>query len=146
MLHLLPFPLYGDQINSHYIPGLTLTCTSLTRFPPNERTTATGISNMFNQLGNAGGFLLGPLLVREPDSPNSTLASGNVVHQLRDDILTLMNTEALVCTILFLCVLLYFPPKPHSPPSMASTVRRLNIRDGFIHIFRYCTRSAINNA
>lgn len=36
-------------------------------FPPNERTTATGISSVFNQLGNAGGFLLGPLLVREPD-------------------------------------------------------------------------------
>lgn len=107
------------------------------RFPPNERTTATGISNMFNQLGNAGGFLLGPLLVREPDSPNTTLTSGNVVHQLRNDIRTLMNIEALACGILLLCVILYFPPRPYLPPSMASTIQRLNIREGVVHILRY---------
>lgn len=109
------------------------------RFPPNERTTATGISSVFNQLGNAGGFLLGPLLVREPDLRqivnNKTATSS--VRLLRNDILNLMDAEALVCAILFFCVVFYFPSRPNLPPSVTSTVARLNIKDGVVQIFKY---------
>lgn len=106
-------------------------------FPPNERTTATGISSVFNQLGNAGGFLLGPLLVREPSglSVNQT-AKSNVQLMLRNDILSLMDAEALLCAILFFCVVLYFPSRPLLPPSLTSTVERLDIKSGVIHIFK----------
>lgn len=113
------------------------------RFPPNERTTATGISSVFNQLGNAGGFLLGPLLVREPDQPQTNNKTGiNSVRLLRNDILNLMDAEALVCAILFFCVVLYFPSRPILPPSVTSTVQRLNIKDGVLHILKYESNKA----
>ncbi|KZS19268.1 Disrupted in renal carcinoma protein 2 [Daphnia magna] len=105
-------------------------------FPPNERTTATGISSVFNQLGNAGGFLLGPLLVREPDLSNNKTVMKNNVRLLRNDILNLMDAEALICAILFFCVVVYFPSKPNLPPSVTSTVQRLNIKDGIVHILK----------
>ena len=51
----------GANLNG--IAGIVIcsvpTAVSSLWFPPNERTTATGLSTMFNQLGNAGGFLLG---------------------------------------------------------------------------------------
>ena len=40
-------------------------------FPPGERTTATGIAIVFNNLGNAVSFLLAPAIV--PDPPNNRL-------------------------------------------------------------------------
>lgn len=106
------------------------------RFPPNERTTATGISSVFNQLGNAGGFLLGPLLVREPSGLVNQTAKSNIQLTLRNDILSLMDAEALLCAILFFCVVLYFPSRPLLPPSLTSTVERLDIKSGVIHIFK----------
>ena len=104
-------------------------------FPPNERTTATGISTVFNQLGNAGGFLLGPLLIREPEYKNETLVTS--VALLRSDINRLMQVEASICLILFISVLIYFPARPPLPPSMASTIARLNIKQGFVHLLKY---------
>ena len=112
-------------------------------FPPNERTTATAVSSVFNQLGNAGGFLLGPLLVRDPDENNQTMV-GSSVAVLRMDIQRLMNIEALICTVLFLCTLIYFPARPRLPPSMASTVPRLNIKEGVIHLLKYANSISIN--
>ena len=38
-------------------------------FPPGERTTATGIAIVFNNLGNAVSFLLAPAIV--PDPPDN---------------------------------------------------------------------------
>ena len=35
-------------------------------FPPGERTTATGIAIVFNNLGNAVSFLLAPAIVPDP--------------------------------------------------------------------------------
>ena len=40
-------------------------------FPPGERTTATGIAIVFNNLGNAVSFLVAPAIV--PDPPNNRL-------------------------------------------------------------------------
>jgi FLVCR family MFS transporter len=88
-------------------------------------------------LGNAGGFLLGPLLVREPDLSNNKTITKSNVRLLRNDILNLMDAEALICAILFFCVVVYFPSKPSLPPSLTSTVQRLNIKEGFLQILKY---------
>lgn len=127
----------GANLNG--IAGIVIcsvpTAVSSLWFPPNERTTATGLSTMFNQLGNAGGFLLGPMLVREPpeaDYDNQTIQSS--VKLLRTDILFLMQAEAICCMILFICVMIYFPSKPPLPPSFASTVQRFHIKDGLYHL------------
>ncbi|KAK7069396.1 Solute carrier 49 member 4, partial [Halocaridina rubra] len=63
-------------------------------FPPNERTTATGIGCTFNQLGNAGGFFLGPWLIRYPQNhskpENATFSlpslDDNDIDELRREI------------------------------------------------------------
>ena len=100
---------------------------------------------MFNQLGNAGGFLLGPLLVREPDFSNNKTITKSNVRLLRNDILNLMDAEALICAILFFCVVVYFPSKPCLPPSLTSTVQRLNIKEGFLKILKYVDFTAYTN-
>ena len=37
-------------------------------FPPRERTTATGIALVFNNLGNAASFLMAPAIVPDPSN------------------------------------------------------------------------------
>jgi len=129
----------GANLNG--IAGIVIcsvpTAVSSLWFPPNERTTATALSTTFNILGNAGGFLLGPMLVREPpeeDYNNRTIQTN--VNLLRTDILFLMKAEAVICMALFICVSVYFPSKPPLPPSLASTVQRLHIKDGLLHLLR----------
>ena len=41
-------------------------------FPPSERTTATGVAIVFNNLGNAVSFVLGPGIVPDPPDSNKT--------------------------------------------------------------------------
>ena len=77
------------------------------------------------------------MLVREPpeeDYNNRTIQTN--VNLLRTDILFLMKAEAVICMALFICVSVYFPSKPPLPPSLASTVQRLHIKDGLLHLLR----------
>ncbi|KAK8728928.1 hypothetical protein OTU49_008875, partial [Cherax quadricarinatus] len=76
-------------------------------FPPNERTTATGIGCTFNQLGNAGGFFLGPWLVHMPKNHNHT--DSDDIDNLRKSIRDYMWITAGICISLFLGVVSYFP-------------------------------------
>ncbi|XP_042211987.1 solute carrier family 49 member 4 homolog [Homarus americanus] len=97
-------------------------------FPARERTTATGIGCTFNQLGNAGGFFLGPWLVQLPRNhtrpDNSThYISSDEVDDLRRSIRDYMWITAGLCIALFVGVVSYFPDKPHKPPSLTSFIR-----------------------
>ena len=47
-------------------------------FPPNERTTATGIALVFNNLGNAASFLAAPSIVPDPKQCNKTWTDSNI--------------------------------------------------------------------
>jgi len=77
-------------------------------------------------------------MVREPDAAkNLTQSPSGSVRLLRNDILTLMDAEALLCAVLFFCTVLYFPSRPSLPPSLTSTVPRLNIKDGVRSILKY---------
>lgn len=94
-------------------------------FPPNERTTATGIGCTFNQLGNAGGFFFGPWLIHMPknftDYPHFE-ANNSDIDDLRRSIWDYMWITAGLCISLLIGVLAYFPDKPHKPPSYTSFI------------------------
>ncbi|CAL4119870.1 unnamed protein product, partial [Meganyctiphanes norvegica] len=89
-------------------------------FPPKERTTATAMAQAFNQFGNAGSYME-PLLVRSPEDASSS--------EIRSDIMRLMYIDAGFAAGLFLVVLIYFPTKPLSPPSVSSTHERLDFKE-----------------
>ncbi|KAK3894940.1 hypothetical protein Pcinc_001318 [Petrolisthes cinctipes] len=95
-------------------------------FPPNERTTATAIGCTFNQLGNAGGFFLGPLLVQMPSNiSNSTFGpdfDDDEVERLRRNISDYMWITAGVCISLLIGTVAYFPERPNRPPSLTSFI------------------------
>eukprot|EP00298_Acanthocystis_sp_HF-20_P016322 c21450_g6_i5.p1 GENE.c21450_g6_i5~~c21450_g6_i5.p1 ORF type:complete len:453 (+),score=143.33 c21450_g6_i5:498-1856(+) len=78
---------------------------SQTWFGENERTLATAIGTLANNLGAAIGFLLGPFLVQEghPDSiPN------------------LLYAHSVFAAIPFVLAIIYFPSHPPNPPSIAA--------------------------
>ncbi|CAL4065191.1 unnamed protein product [Meganyctiphanes norvegica] len=108
---------------------------SSTWFPPHERTTATGVGCTMNQLGNLGGFILGPLLVQEPlnmtedfdfqheflyNSVNVTNGLDPEVEAMRKSIRVYMWIAAGVCISFLVFTLVYFPSKPPKPPSLSS--------------------------
>merc|ERR1712154_150644 len=55
-------------------------------FPPNERTRATGISQMFNALGVGISYLMGTLIVNEVSSDAKGLDFEGSIDQTRKDI------------------------------------------------------------
>ncbi|XP_076035527.1 solute carrier family 49 member 4 homolog isoform X2 [Oratosquilla oratoria] len=108
---------------------------SSTWFPPKERTTATGVGCTFNQLGNAGGFFLGPLIVKSPNNsskngtdPNATLflmgdePDPAEVDVLRKEIMDYMWITAGICVAFFIFTIAYFPSKPKKPPSLSANL------------------------
>ncbi|KAK4304038.1 hypothetical protein Pmani_023987 [Petrolisthes manimaculis] len=97
-------------------------------FPPKERTTATAVSQVLNQLGNAGSYLE-PLIVR---APLPSITPG----EIKEDITRLMNIWAGVGLTLFLAVVVYFPSKPPTPPSPTAHIDRLDFRDSVGKIMR----------
>ncbi|KAB7500452.1 Disrupted in renal carcinoma protein 2-like protein [Armadillidium nasatum] len=107
------------------IIGCAPSLLSSTWFPPNERTTATGIGCTFNQLGNAGGFFLGPLIVQDPtNKSNISFPANTDTDMIRRSIRDYMWISAALCVPLFLFVLAYFPDKPKHPPSLTSAIHQ----------------------
>ncbi|XP_042239360.1 solute carrier family 49 member 4 homolog [Homarus americanus] len=97
-------------------------------FPPNERTTATAVSQVLNQLGSAGSYLE-PLLVRSPS--NSTTS-----EEIRSDIHRLMYIYAGVAVAILVTILVYFPALPPTPPSITSSIERLNFNSSLKSMLR----------
>ncbi|XP_035658680.1 solute carrier family 49 member 4 homolog isoform X2 [Branchiostoma floridae] len=112
---------------------------SSTWFPPNQRTTATAISSIFNYVGTSVGYLIGPLFVSQPHlMPNSTLHyNQTVVEDISGQIMRLMYVECGYCTAVFLAILIYFPSKPPTPPSLSAAMDRLDFRTGLKKLFRH---------
>ena len=110
-------------------------------FAPTERTTATSINQVFNNLGNAVSFVLGPYLVPYK-GPNTTTATyflergdgGNTTAWSREDIREriqwyMIGQAAFSCALLVL-ILAYFPAKPLTPPSPSGFVQRADYLPG----------------
>ena len=105
-------------------------------FPPGERTTATGIAIVFNNLGNAVSFLSAPAIV--PDPPNGTDITPDHCPTIADDtarlieyrLSVLMFLEASLVGVCFLFIMAHFPSKPKIPPSVTSSMERLDFLAG----------------
>ncbi|BFZ22585.1 hypothetical protein BsWGS_25624 [Bradybaena similaris] len=138
----------GGPISTGSIPAI-----SATWFPPNERVTATAISNSINNMGTALTFILGPALVTTTPPVNTTKpnATSNVflfgklyedsaAHtdnvtaarqmQERHEIMLYMYYACGVCVLLFILMLIYFPKKPPHPPCVSATVERTKYWEG----------------
>ncbi|XP_034303356.2 solute carrier family 49 member 4 homolog isoform X2 [Magallana gigas] len=134
-----------------------------TWFPPQQRTTATAISSVFNYGGVAMAFVIGPQLVSAPkynynnetrnisvsdrlpisletetQSPknvsNTTQVLINFTH-VREDIVYLMYYECAAAGLIFLCSL-FMPSKPPTPPSVSASTARVEYRKALMTISR----------
>ncbi|XP_046573353.1 solute carrier family 49 member 4 homolog [Haliotis rubra] len=128
---------------------------SATWFPPNQRATATAVSTIFTYVGISVSFIIGPLLVPQPDEPslnmthilllnssriNSSgfsLTPAANISEVRSGIMRLMYTECAACVLLLLLVVVYFPAKPPSPPSLTASIERISYLQGIKRLFTH---------
>ncbi|RMX42844.1 hypothetical protein pdam_00005147 [Pocillopora damicornis] len=118
---------------------------SATWFPPHERMTATAIATLASYLGSAFSYIVGPHLVPDVDYGNltkyetgqsidiDTLRNHTTPEQMKF-LLSRINDylfiEAVLVGVLLFTVLIYFPAKPPSPPSLSSAAGRLDFCSG----------------
>ena len=113
-------------------------------FPPHERMTATAIATLASYLGSAASYVVGPNIVPDVEYGNITYQTGRGIDidKLRKNVsekhLRLMRNkidqyimlEAVIVSLLFFAVLVYFPAKPPKPPSRSSAAGRLDFTAG----------------
>lgn len=114
-------------------------------FPPSQRTTATAISSLACYSGTALSFVIGPALVEDvttlankSESYNEIRNSLNAtqIAKYKHQIMNFMYLEFGVTAFIFLCVLVYFPAKPATPPSITAAIGRLDFSIGFKSLLR----------
>ncbi|CAH1773429.1 unnamed protein product [Owenia fusiformis] len=123
---------------------------SVTWFPPHERTTATAISTVFGAgFGTAVSFVIGPLLVRELTNNTLDNSTTGMLHNItnhtnteevnaqRQDIMKLMYIEFGFMAVLMLLILIYFPAKPPSPPSISAATERMEFKKGLSALLKH---------
>ncbi|XP_071103141.1 solute carrier family 49 member 4 homolog [Haliotis cracherodii] len=129
---------------------------SATWFPPKQRATATAVSSVFTYLGLSVSFITGPLLVPQPEEPslnmtdilhinsssemNSTafcLTPAANLSEVRSGIMRLMYIECAACVLLLFLVVVYFPAKPPSPPSLTASMARTSYLQGLKRLFTH---------
>ena len=102
-------------------------------FPPNERTTATAVATLTSYFGMAISFSVGPALV--PDL-NQTLLHRNLTEHNHLEAKQMMEQrftdylylELGVSALLFCCIVVYFPARPPTPPSVTSSRDHLSYK------------------
>lgn len=117
-------------------------------FPPSQRTTATAISSLACYSGTALSFVFGPMLVDDVGKlTNETSGSidyeklrkslnASQIAKYKHQIMNFMYMEFGVTAFIFLCVLIYFPNKPRTPPSITAAIGRLDFAIGFKALLR----------
>ncbi|XP_067687119.1 solute carrier family 49 member 4 homolog [Haliotis asinina] len=132
---------------------------SVTWFPPKERATATAVSAIFSLIVWSLLYLLylvstGPLFVPQPDelpmnmtyvlttsssrlvnSSGFSLTPAANISEVRGGIMRLMYTECAACVLLLVMVVVYFPAKPPSPPSLTASIERTSYLRGIKGLF-----------
>lgn len=113
---------------------------SVTWFPPHERTLATSIMCLVGVVGTALSYIFGPYIV--PDIGSYKAGHEIDINKLRNEtsparmaylrwkIEEFLYIEAGIATFLFVCIAIYFPAKPPSPPSVTAVTRRLDFVTG----------------
>ncbi|GFO47080.1 disrupted in renal carcinoma protein 2 homolog [Plakobranchus ocellatus] len=113
-------------------------------FPVTQRTTATALSTFAGYAGMGLSFIIGPLIVPEPDlsgsnSSNSTLQwhiNGTDVSAEKDAIMLYFYCTAAFSALMLLLVLIYFPEKPPLPPSISAGCQRLEYHQGLKNLLK----------
>ena len=93
-------------------------------FPPEERTLATCINLVCNLSGNILGFLVGPAMVPDVKSRNTTIS------EVKEEIQAFLGLEAGIGVVLLLAFIIYFPNQPPTPPSASASIERTNFKEG----------------
>ena len=106
------------------IPMAGASLLSLTWFPEEERRFATSFAAGSQQIGLALSFLIGPLIVGDPPSSTSPEDEAEAKKKLAHEIDIYMWIQFAFVSMLATCVLVYFPSRPPSPPSMLSVSQR----------------------
>ncbi|KAL3848320.1 hypothetical protein ACJMK2_019188 [Sinanodonta woodiana] len=112
---------------------------SATWFARDHRATSTSVSILFASIGAAMAFVLGPALVTQPPSNFSMAAVPNFTDLgvIRSQIMRLNYLYFGLTTVLFLVVVVYFPDKPHQPPSITAGLKRYEFKEGFFKLIRH---------
>ncbi|XP_062521351.1 solute carrier family 49 member 4 homolog [Corticium candelabrum] len=120
-------------------------------FPPGQRTTATAVTALSAYYGLSFSFVIGPILVpykKFNGTLNGTVISHNHsanhsehnvttnLHTLRENIRLYTFVEFAVAAGAFLLVLIYFPKKPPSPPSITAGCQRTSFVKGLQQLSR----------
>ena len=105
-------------------------------FPPNERTRATSIGQMFNALGVGVSYLLGRFLVSTDDDVSDDESD-------ETSITALLSVYSGVSLFLLTASLLYYPSKPVSPPSVSAGEERTGISSSWRQLIRSKSVSCI---
>jgi len=117
-------------------------------FPPQERVTATSISQMLNNIGGGLSFLIASVMVRSPttnstnsnttssipSTPFTNTSSSISVSDTESDLQYYLIALTGPAIAIFLLTLLYFPSKPPSPPSRSSQETRLDFWAGTMEL------------
>jgi len=128
------------------IPSIVVTAApaavSAAWFPPQERVTATSISQMLNNIGQGMSFLVASLMVGggTPQGTNSTDNTTDnstaAVMELKTEMEHYLLFLSGPATVLFLLTVLYFPSKPPSPPSRSSREARMDFWPGAMQLVK----------
>lgn len=123
-------------------------------FPVHERATATAIGVISNSLGSIVSFMLGPNLVNEPNSDNTTTSNASFLYTdisnttngndtrsqetetISRQIWILTMIEFCAGGFLFILTIAYFPAQPPSPPSRSAREKRINFTQGLCSVIR----------
>jgi FLVCR family MFS transporter len=95
-------------------------------FPVGERATATAVMASSNTLGTAVGFLTA-LAVPASDSDSAVLKSLTQVYW----------SYFSICAVTLICVILYFPNQPPTPPSSSHSVPTVAVARGVWQLLRH---------
>ena len=127
---------------------------SATWFPAKQRTTSTSFIILLTSLGGSVPPLVTTLVVKDFSNagkmntlPNFTFgfknASNNsfqsethMIEMQKQEIMKLMHMEFGWTAVLFLAVLLYFPAKPPTPPSVTAEIDRVDYKVGLQRLIR----------
>ncbi|CAH1395090.1 unnamed protein product [Nezara viridula] len=114
---------------------------SSTWFPPNERTTATGIGTTMSSFGIAVSYIIGPSIVSETTETETSVEEifrhrRNIKREITFLCLIGFVTELL---LLFL-VVFFFPERPSQPPSRSSILKNLQPAEGMLSALKELTK------
>ncbi len=136
---------YAGQALIGFAQPVVLTgCTLVSAiwFPVQQRTKATAVSIILNGIGFASSFLMGAFLVSSPatngTSINTTYSNHTRenVEQVKHDIMLLMYGTFGFSAVVFICVIIYFPAEPPTPPSRTASIKRMDYKNGLKRLIR----------